>query len=631
MSLWVGSAMAKDGIFSKSEAESAFRPWWSTLQDYLVYALILVGLFALPTVTDILDCTTVYTNQTSPAHNSFVNKYCTRENLSLYVSYFPYILAVGPILVILIEKFFMHANAGGMKMQRFYALLVEDIVNKNDLFQIHREARRDIKELRNEFRASNSFLIGFVTKNVIELLSAVGFGVWLVLASFGNIFELKGDFELQVLSFESCQLVGVDFSCIVPNTHFYFSLLIASLVLVVLFALCCLYTLLWTFFKGLRKLSRHLSAYRKSIRQFSKEAKWDKERSSQALDVYGGLHSPDVALLLDLLAETMGVASAMRILTILDQEFHAAWKTTQIIGEDDIGTNKAIVTIEGATMGSYLGRYALNKLMYVALISPIQTIDTVQTFNHEPDETLLDHETAEGTKGKQIRKRRYKIPFEGLEAGTTYKVTIATTFNGKEVAENYISLTTRPIPPTNLTAHWGFDVRDNKVFFKTLIKWTPITHASCSYFVEVNEDDTSFHHETNEHEFEHFTTGLKNIKIRVWSVIEGTLRSQDSLDSTLSPVPDLLRDYVAHLTRILPVESIGSQYLYQVALLKQVSRDLRSLYADMKGSVPSPDSPPSTSVPSLRDNRLEAKDSLEEQFIGREASVKSGMTRVVTG
>eukprot|EP00094_Tigriopus_californicus_P000383 TCALIF_00372-PA protein Name:"Protein of unknown function" AED:0.33 eAED:0.33 QI:0/0.33/0/0.75/1/1/4/0/74 len=67
MSLWVGSAMAKDGIFSKSEAESAFRPWWSTLQDYLVYALILVGLFALPTVTDILDCTTVYTNQTSPA------------------------------------------------------------------------------------------------------------------------------------------------------------------------------------------------------------------------------------------------------------------------------------------------------------------------------------------------------------------------------------------------------------------------------------------------------------------------------------------------------------------------------------------------------------------------------------
>lgn len=514
-------------------------------------------------------------------------------------------------------------------MQRFYALLVEDIVNKNDLYQIHLEARRDIKELRNEFRNSSSFLIGYVTKNLIELLCAVGFGVWLVLASFGNIFELKENFEFHILSFESCQLVGVAFSCIVPNTHFYFSLLIASLVLVILFVLCCLYTLLWTLFKGLRKLSRHLSAYRKSILQFSKQDKWDKERSSQALDVYGGLHSPDVALLLDLLAETMGVASAMRILTILDQEFHAAWKTSQIINEDDIGTNKAIVTFEGATMGNYLGKYALNKLMYVALISPIQTMDTVQTFNHEPDETLRDQETTEGTTSKN-KKRNYKIPFEGLEAGTTYKVTIATTFNGKEVAENYINLTTRPIPPTNLVAHWGFDVRNNNVFFKTLIRWTPITHASCTYFVEITEGDTSFHHETKEPEFEHFTTGHQPIKIKVWSVIEGPLRSQDSLESTLSSVPELLRDYVSHLTSILPVESIGSQYLYQVALLKQVSRDLRSLYADMKGSVPSQDSLPCTSVPSLRDNHMDENDSLEAQFIGREASVKSGMTRVDT-
>ena len=42
--------------------------------------------------------------------------------------------------------------------------------------------------------------------------------------------------------------------------------------------------------------------------------------------MFGGLNSLDVELLLDLLAETMGLAPAMRILTILDPELHNAWK-----------------------------------------------------------------------------------------------------------------------------------------------------------------------------------------------------------------------------------------------------------------------------------------------------------------
>jgi hypothetical protein len=52
----------------------------------------------------------------------------------------------------------------------------------------------------------------------------------------------------------------------------------------------------------------------------------DEAEAALMADVYGGLDSPDVQLLLDLLAETEGVGLAMRILTLLDTQFHEAWR-----------------------------------------------------------------------------------------------------------------------------------------------------------------------------------------------------------------------------------------------------------------------------------------------------------------
>lgn len=98
--------MAKGGIFSHTEAEAAFHPWWDTLEDYAQFSIILVGLFAIPTANNYLECARDELNATSPAHNAFINGYCTRENLSLFVSYFPYIVALGPSIIVIIGQFF---------------------------------------------------------------------------------------------------------------------------------------------------------------------------------------------------------------------------------------------------------------------------------------------------------------------------------------------------------------------------------------------------------------------------------------------------------------------------------------------------------------------------------------------
>ena len=38
----VGSALL-DKFIGTSEAEKAFQPWWDTVEDFLVYGLILLG------------------------------------------------------------------------------------------------------------------------------------------------------------------------------------------------------------------------------------------------------------------------------------------------------------------------------------------------------------------------------------------------------------------------------------------------------------------------------------------------------------------------------------------------------------------------------------------------------------
>ena len=40
----LGDTMVK-ALFSQSEAEKTFRPWWDNLEDVLVYGLIILGRF----------------------------------------------------------------------------------------------------------------------------------------------------------------------------------------------------------------------------------------------------------------------------------------------------------------------------------------------------------------------------------------------------------------------------------------------------------------------------------------------------------------------------------------------------------------------------------------------------------
>lgn len=123
------------------------------------------------------------------------------------------------------------------------------------------------------------------------------------------------------------------FTCIIPHTHFFTYILMFAFSINLLYITVLIYTLIWIAFKDCRKLSSHLTIYSKMCREreMTTMEKEGAEVMERRIDVFGGLNSPDICLLLDLLAETMGMAPAMRIMTMLDPELLKSWKVKRRI------------------------------------------------------------------------------------------------------------------------------------------------------------------------------------------------------------------------------------------------------------------------------------------------------------
>ena len=67
--------------------------------------------------------------------------------------------------------------------------------------------------------------------------------------------------------------------------------------------------------------------YKKELRKTVKEKKSDKELLGELYNIY--YNNSDLKLLLDLLAESSGVAPSLRIMTLFDKEFRAKCQPTE--------------------------------------------------------------------------------------------------------------------------------------------------------------------------------------------------------------------------------------------------------------------------------------------------------------
>ena len=321
----VGTALLSK-VLGHSQAEKAFRPWWDSLEDYLIYALVMTGVVLVPTaiVTGTpLDCNFCQANfcganitngdRDDPKFNAWwVKKYCTYNgSVHDFLLYYPYFLLFFALILFALERIFIKTFKAGNKVEKFYNLLVKEKILGDEAGEATSDHDGGVEamELRISFKQSSSYFYNYLARTVVETLVALVLLVYMC---------WRG---LPILSHSDtiiCEAHGYYYECHGNPTSFYVYTLYVTLAITVLYILCNTYNLLWLLAPHCCRLSRVMAAYQRNMRERAEgTGRSDRQILGDLYDIY--YDNRDLRLLLNLLATSTGVAPAISIMTLFDK------------------------------------------------------------------------------------------------------------------------------------------------------------------------------------------------------------------------------------------------------------------------------------------------------------------------
>ena len=232
--------------------------------------------------------------------------------LDPFMLYFPYILLIMALVLVFIERGFVKAFKTGMKLDTFYNLLVKEDEKKDESERANHvvldlEDSRSAIEVSHSFSDKSNYFLSYVVRTVAEFMVSVALFTWL---AYSGVQGIKSD------QFILCDVYGAYYECAGHPQQFYMYILMAALVILFQYILCSIYNLLWLSFSGLGTLSRVMRKYRQRLIR-SKPSGSDKEILGDLWGIY--YNNRDLKLLLNLLAESSGIAPSLRIMALFDR------------------------------------------------------------------------------------------------------------------------------------------------------------------------------------------------------------------------------------------------------------------------------------------------------------------------
>ena len=308
-------------VVTHTEAEMAFHPWWDDMEDYMVYGLVMVGVVLIPSaiVTGTpLDCNFCpyesstnssiregcFNEEPDPGFNAWwAKKYCTYNgSVHNFLLFFPYIILLIALTLFALERVFQRGFLTGEKINKLYQLVKTQMtLDDEDQGPIDVvDTRFKAIELSYSMRKTRSYFYSYLFRTVSEGLVALSLLVYMVVRGL-KILADSHDI--------SCNVHGYNYECHgIPVTFYQFSLY-ATIAYTGIYTVCNCYNLLWLLFPCFGSLSRLMNSYI--------NIKAEKGAGKGVEDIYN--NNLDLRLLLDLLANSSGVPTAISVLTLLDQ------------------------------------------------------------------------------------------------------------------------------------------------------------------------------------------------------------------------------------------------------------------------------------------------------------------------
>ena len=179
----VGDQLLKR-LFGHSKAEKCFHTWWDTIEDYMVYSLVTMGIIVMPTamvikmplhcnflgdklpaekVTSRGDNTNIDYTTDPKFHLWWVRKACLfNGSVSPFMLYLPYILLIMALVLFAIERVFSKAFKAGLKLEKLYKLMI----HRQVLEEVNEDETdgKEITEAKETFKGSRTYYIRFLIK-----------------------------------------------------------------------------------------------------------------------------------------------------------------------------------------------------------------------------------------------------------------------------------------------------------------------------------------------------------------------------------------------------------------------------------------------------------------------------------
>ena len=243
------------------------------------FFIFFVGLIVLPTAIingTPLDCTLCQEsicpkNFTSdladPKFNAWwVKKFCTLNGtVDSFILYFPFVLLIIALLLILIERGFITMFRAGLELNNFYKLLQsEDLLDENpnkseenDEDQTQDDNKIAI-EIAQSFGPSSNYFKSYLIRTIVEFLTATCLLIYFAYSGF-HVFNTDEEFLY-------CPVGQHFYQCAGHPQEFYKYVFYISTVIVIMYILCCIYNFLWLLMPQLGSLSGLMNKYRNEFK-----------------------------------------------------------------------------------------------------------------------------------------------------------------------------------------------------------------------------------------------------------------------------------------------------------------------------------------------------------------------------
>jgi len=414
----LGSALINK-VLGHSEAENVFRPWWDKFEDLLVYGLVMLGLMVVPTSMVMgtpLECTLCkddlcnpynYTGTgEDPDYNKiWVKKLCTfNGSVDSILLYFPYILLLIALAMVLIEKIFLALFKANQKLDKFYKLLNDqNIVGEGKGQGGVKSQTREAVEVEESFLCSeDNYFLSYLIRTCSELLIALFFLAWIMLSAVPVILS-----DSDIIP---CNINGYLYVCSGHPQEFYKFILTIAIVFIFLYIIMNIFNLHWIIQLDQSNFNKIMKTYRDQLEK-SNQVKQGKRLD----EIY--FNNRDLRLLLNLLAGNLGIGAALSAVSLFDKDFHH--NISVVISKIRKSSDKKSVKINlqkpSPRFLFSLKQFAGVRVKLVVELSPRkESIALVAE--------ALDDEN------------KLEVNFEGLKEDEQYSVNVAVLVNGKVIS-----------------------------------------------------------------------------------------------------------------------------------------------------------------------------------------------------